>query len=225
MSDPYRRAEDLIRSGAWTINAEQGHITSARTGGPIGWTSPKGYIRLSVAFPDGKVRSIPAHRVIWEHTHGPITNPALQINHINGDKADNRIDNLELVLPAINIRHARDTGLNPLLQNSKITATDVVCIRYAYAGGATQTSLATRYGISQTEVSNIVRGTTWQTLPGPRKTPRPRRRTNSNCKICEMEPAKAKGRCHACACYWRRTGTERPQPLAHAAYDRWLANV
>lgn len=37
-----------------------------------------------------------AHRVIWEIYNGPIPEGMI-IHHINGDKKDNRIDNLKMV--------------------------------------------------------------------------------------------------------------------------------
>ena len=48
---------------------------------------------------------IPAHRAIWIAAEGEIP-PALQINHVNRLKWDNRRANLELVTIGSNIRHA-----------------------------------------------------------------------------------------------------------------------
>lgn len=36
------------------------------------------------------------HRLVWEHMNGPIP-PTLEIDHINGNTLDNRIENLRLV--------------------------------------------------------------------------------------------------------------------------------
>lgn len=46
-----------------------------------------------------------AHRVIWIAEYGLIPD-RLQVNHINARRWDNRLENLELVSPTGNVRHA-----------------------------------------------------------------------------------------------------------------------
>ena len=60
-----------------------------------------GYLRLCY-----KRRLYMLHRVIWEMHNGPI--PAgMFIDHINGDRSDNRIENLRVVTRSINGRNRR----------------------------------------------------------------------------------------------------------------------
>lgn len=81
-------------------NKETKHIKSLRS-------SPNGYLRVTL-YPSGKTYSI--HRLVAENfLDNPEQLPA--VNHKNGDKKDNRLDNLEWCTPKHNTKHAIDTGL------------------------------------------------------------------------------------------------------------------
>lgn len=71
---------------------------------------PRGYATLHCVI-NGKRTTTYVHRAIWTSFHGSIpTN--MWINHIDGDKSNNRLENLEMVTPSENIRHAFRLGLN-----------------------------------------------------------------------------------------------------------------
>ena len=56
---------------------------------------------------DGKYKHRPIHRDLWEAFNGCIPK-GLEVNHINLNRQDNRLENLELVTHQQNIKHAID---------------------------------------------------------------------------------------------------------------------
>ncbi len=80
-----------------------GQIRSKRTGRILS-ASPnnKGYLLTTLSLNQTAHRAL-VHRLIMLAFVGP---SALQVNHKNGDKADNRLGNLEYISPADNVRHA-----------------------------------------------------------------------------------------------------------------------
>lgn len=56
---------------------------------------------------DGKYRKKSVHRLMWEAFNGPIEG-RMEINHIDLDRSNNRLDNFELVTHQQNIKHAID---------------------------------------------------------------------------------------------------------------------
>jgi hypothetical protein len=92
-----------------------------------------------------------AHRLIWVLTHGQSEDNSLVLNHIDGNKLNNTISNLELVTHKRNIRHAMEIGLSYFPKgedkpNAKFTNEQVREFRRLYALGE----------ISIEEIMNIV---------------------------------------------------------------------
>lgn len=67
----------------------------------------KGYLRVKLCH-KGKISKARVHRLVAETF---IEKPNLEVNHINGDKKDNRLENLEWVTGKENKEHARKLGL------------------------------------------------------------------------------------------------------------------
>ncbi|WP_442965363.1 HNH endonuclease signature motif containing protein [Pseudomonas sp. CGJS7] len=104
-----------------------------------------------------------AHRIIWETVYGPI--PAGHyIDHKNGRKGDNRIRNLEPVVPTENSRRAIRKGLvrtGEQQVGAKLTAVQVCEIRRTEStiSGA---EWARELGLDRTTVNSARRRQTWR---------------------------------------------------------------
>ncbi len=91
----------------------------------------------------------------------------MQVNHKNGDKADNRIENLEYVSPSENIQHSFRIGLSRRGEDhrdNKLNMAQVRRIRTLYDAGKTQAALANQYGVNLSTIGKIVRGERWKWL-------------------------------------------------------------
>lgn len=71
-----------------------------------------GYYRLSYKDDNNQIQYKTIHRLVAEAFIAN-NNPELQVNHIDGDKLNNHIDNLEWVSVSGNIKHSFDLMLNP----------------------------------------------------------------------------------------------------------------
>jgi hypothetical protein len=88
------------------------------------------------------------------------------VNHINGNKKDNRIANLETMSALENHRKAKETNSfltgesNPI---SKLTSVQVEEIRRVSTGRwGEQKELANMFGVDQSTISNILKFKTWK---------------------------------------------------------------
>lgn len=112
------------------------------------------------------VKYFKVHRLIAIHFIPNNENKPF-INHINGIKHDNRIENLEWCTRSENCQHAHDIGLQPTRKgdkngNSKLTENQVLEIRKRLKNGESNISIATLYNIGNTAISKINLNKTWK---------------------------------------------------------------
>jgi len=133
---------------------------------------PDGYLTANLCR-DGKPKQVRIHRLVAERFLGPAPSPRHEVNHKNGDKTDNRVENLEWVTRSENHTHAyRQLGRQAAPTKgeasnlSKLTRRDVVEIRKLWATGKyTLAELGEMFGVSKSNISMIVNRKTWQHVP------------------------------------------------------------
>ena len=82
-----------------------GRRGGGKVGDIVGSINGSGYVRICVDY-----RSYQGHRLAWLYVHGVW--PIDQIDHINGQRDDNRICNLRDVTRAQNMRNQRRPSVN-----------------------------------------------------------------------------------------------------------------
>lgn len=92
---------------------ENGIIISPKLKRPLKTaTNHKGYEVVKLYDQKGNKKTIPVHRVV-ALTFCPNPNNLPQVNHIDGNKQNNRVGNLEWCDNTHNCLHAVESGLNP----------------------------------------------------------------------------------------------------------------
>lgn len=154
VSDRGRIRRDAPGQGTWPGRIYRPH------------TDKKGYLRTQLVAPSGQARLRSVHSIVADAFLGPC--PAgCEINHKNGNKSDNRPENLEYMTHGDNVRHAWATGLtkpnngsaNPI---AKLTESDVRVIRGLLAEGWSLSQIGRRFGVVKQVISGIKRGKGWR---------------------------------------------------------------
>lgn len=129
---------------------------------------PQGYLKVVLKV-DGGYKNFLVHRLVMLAWVGPCPKGAVT-NHINGDKTDNRLENLEYCTQSYNMAHSYATGLSPKpptrcgenAPKAKLTEEQVIALRNSAATGTSLKELARTFGITSPTVSKIVLRQTWR---------------------------------------------------------------
>ena len=110
------------------------------------------------------------HVLVAEHFLVKPNIPNVCVNHLDRNRLNNHVSNLEWTDLASNVKHAKDNGSFLVMTGSrhfmsKLNEEQVLeCRRRYKAGGVSHQQLASEYGISRRNMGDVINGVTWSWL-------------------------------------------------------------
>lgn len=138
---------------------KDGQVINKMTGRVVkGQPNGKGYLRVSIG---GQLMFI--HRLVAEK-YVPNPEHKEQVNHINGDKLDNRVENLEWVSNQENRTHAVKNHLHLQGEQCSWAKLDWEKVNYIREHPEITTKYFVKlYGVSRGTINDIKKYRTWKT--------------------------------------------------------------
>jgi hypothetical protein len=125
--------------------------------------SERGYLTVRLRGTSPKFTSTAIHRLVAKSfIPNPENKP--EVNHVNGSKTTNTVDNLDWVTSAENSQHAFTLGLRlrgERCKFSKLTRVHVVEIRALRASGLSHRKIAAMFKVSDGTIGKICRKESW----------------------------------------------------------------
>lgn len=129
----------------------------------------KGYPMFRLCIPGKRSRTVKVHRMVATAFLRP-PGPHEQVNHKNGIKTDNHVENLEYISCKENIRHCWRNGLHTAdhcagskNSNAKLNEDAVKAIRASYPAISARV-LARQYGVTSQAINFVVKRKTWRSV-------------------------------------------------------------
>lgn len=153
--------EDLISDGLIQVESEAGKAFSRRSRyrqRALGTVNNGGYV-VCTLHRGGMRRQVKLHRIVWIAANGAIPKGKV-IDHINRNRADNRLCNLRLADAKGNAQNRRSYcgELNPA---ARLSPDAVRLIRASYPA-LSYGKIAQRFGVSKSLVAQVIRGEVWR---------------------------------------------------------------
>jgi hypothetical protein len=164
-----------LAQGNISVDVHSGKVFSHRTGGgnsceprELEGTILNGYRVVSLREKEIK-KQCRVHRIVWIAAHGIIPEN-MTIDHINNNKLDNRIDNLQLLSSVDNSKKAHSDGLIP--HHKKITQEAISVIMTLHKEHNIPIRKLTEcYGISKSRFYQLVKKQGWTQIAWNGKSP------------------------------------------------------
>lgn len=163
-----------LASGNITVDFSTGKVFSCRTGGgtpcpphELEGTILSGYKVVSLREKEVK-KQCRVHRILWIAAHGIIPDGYV-IDHINNDKLDNRLCNLQLLRPEENSTKAAKDGLyltgedHPKTKLTDEQKNDIITLYETEYYSVRR--LAAMYGVSKSRIHQLVKRQGWTQIP------------------------------------------------------------
>ena len=145
---------------------DDGRVWSERTQKYLSQQYDKnGYVKVQLRSIDNKSHWYSVHRLVLENFN-PVDNmEKLQVNHIDGNKLNNNLSNLEWVTCKENINHAIQNNLRAKINGSaKLTEEQVIEIYKRANNGEQNIVLANEFHIHPDQVGRIKYKKVWKQL-------------------------------------------------------------
>lgn len=131
-------------------------------------TKTNGYKEVNLYLETNKRKMFYVHRLVVANFIGPIDD-GYEVNHIDGDKSNNFIDNLEIVTASENRKHAHHVlgQKAPCYKGqehprAKLSRDTVIRIRDDYQNGMKPLALSKKYGTPKSTICKIIYRKTWR---------------------------------------------------------------
>jgi len=151
-----------VRRDAGWSHAQAGHILAPQA--RKSQKSPRLYLRVGLCR-NSTTTMYSVHVLVMTVFKGACPT-GFEIDHKNGDKTDNRLDNLEYVSKSENMKRSFRLGLHNMrgTRNSqtRLTAADVIEIRKLRTLGFTYKKIASLFNVCQATASNICNYKCWK---------------------------------------------------------------
>ena len=103
----------MLETGEYIVDIKHGNVYSVRRGKgrlkKLNGQIRRGYRRIDIRTKELRVCAA-EHRIIWIAKHRELIPEDLVVDHKNGDRLDNRIENLELMTHQENLEKRRFRG-------------------------------------------------------------------------------------------------------------------